>query len=297
MGSTNGSRSSLRQTNEDRCLRLCQIPHMALPVGSNRSEWTRSSRFLSAVNRPVWPRLSKLWVLLANVTKVLQPGADPFDPGCFGWCLLGGKSVDHTSTHAAFLVRYNMELSITSAKREVEICPSSNASSAHWLVGTLLHLGIFSSLASAAWQLGGVGPFFSPSRQQYHSSDLSPSPRLNVWKQDVLRLLALLGEAGMLIPRPRGARQYGTAWWPPASPGSRCHNTSCIASNQCRLPIPTHLHHCGRMSDSSSKQSLPRVLRAGWQQKLSFCCRQTTSYFLIKSVAAMLDRKGVAQAN
>lgn len=76
-----------------------------------------------------------------------------------------------------------------------------------------------------------AAPFFPPYRRQYHSSDLSPFACLNVWKQDVLRLLALLGEAGMLIPHPRGARQYGAAWWPPASPGSHCHNTSRIPSN------------------------------------------------------------------
>lgn len=154
-------------------------------------------------------------------------------------------------------------------------------------IATLREFFIISRCCAANGRHGPL--FFPPSRRQYHSSDLSPSPRLNVWKQDVLRLLALLGEAGMLIPRPRGARQYGAAWWPPASSGSRCHNTSCIASNQRRLPLPPHLHRCGRMSDSSSKQPLPRVLRAGWQQKLSFCCGQTTSYFLIKSVAAMLD--------
>lgn len=82
---------------------------------------------------------------------------------------------------------------------------------------------------------GWRGPFFFLFRRQYHSSDLSPFACLNVWKQDVLRLLALLGKPGMLIPHPRGAWQYGAAWWPPASPGSRCHNTSHIPRN--------HRHH------------------------------------------------------
>lgn len=101
--------------------------------------------------------------------------------------------------------------------------------------GHIARLGEFSSLACTAWQTGGVAPFFFLFRRQYHSSDLSPFACLNVWKQDVLRLLALLGKPGMLIPHPRGAWQYGAAWWPPASPGSRCHNTSHIPSN--------HRHH------------------------------------------------------
>lgn len=98
--------------------------------------------------------------------------------------------------------------------------------------GHIAPLREFSSLACTAWQTGGVAPFFFPYRRQYHSSDLSPFACLNVWKQDVLRLLALLGKAGMLIPHPRGAWQYGAAWWPPASPGSRCHNTSHIPNNR-----------------------------------------------------------------
>lgn len=129
---------------------------------------------------------------------------------------------------------------------ETEICLSANISTQ--VIGWhIARLGEVSSLAFAAWQTGGGGGvvvvggggvapfFFLPYRQQYHSSDLSPFACLNVWKQDVLRLLALLGKAGMLISHPRGARQYGAAWWPPASPGSRCHNTSHIPNN--------HRHH------------------------------------------------------
>lgn len=79
-------------------------------------------------------------------------------------------------------------------------------------------------------------PFFS--MRQVHSSDLSPFARPNVRKQDVLRLLALPGKAGTLIPRPRGVWQYGAARSPPASPGSRCHNKSRIPPPRLSLPLP-----------------------------------------------------------
>lgn len=149
----------------------------------------------------------------------------------------------------------------------------------HWRYVSVIgwhfaQLGEFSSLACAAWQTRGTAPFFffffcccfPPCRRQYHSSDLSPSACLNVWKRDVLRLLALFGKPGTLIPRPRGAWQYGAAWWPPASPGSRCHNTSHIASNQ-RLLRHTSITVAG-MSDRSAKQPGPGVHWVGWLLQL-----------------------------
>lgn len=157
-----------------------------------------------------------------------------------------------------------MELSITLVKREATLI-SFGWQKGDWdmsvckhissvIGGHIAQLGDFSSLARSAWQTGSIAPFF-PYRRQYHSSDLSPFACLNVWKQDVLRLLALLGKAGMLIPHPRGAWQYGAAWWPPASSGSRCHNTSHIPSNQPPPPsLLPHLHHWVSMNDRSTNR-------------------------------------------
>lgn len=94
---------------------------------------------------------------------------------------------------------------------------------------------------------------------------------LNVWKQDVLRLLALLGKDGMLIPHPQGAWQYGAAWWPPASPGPRCHNTSPIPNERRNHPsrsaTPPSMR---RVSDSSAAQQEPRV-QEWYSTKNLFC--------------------------
>lgn len=70
----------------------------------------------------------------------------------------------------------------------------------------------------------------------------------------MLRLLALLGEAGMLIPRPRGAGNmvpHGDR--PPApAPAVTTHHAS-PESNGTR-PSRPHLRHRGRVTDSSSKR-------------------------------------------
>lgn len=63
-----------------------------------------------------------------------------------------------------------------------------------------------SSLSQVTRQIDAAALFCT---QQYHSSDLSPFACNNVRKQDVLCLLSLPGKAGMLIPLPQGAKQYG----------------------------------------------------------------------------------------
>lgn len=180
--------------------------------------------------------------------KVLWPPSSPLDLGCSGVrtrtsSSSGKKSVDPVVTLVALLsvtiwswaslwrgVRRN---SLTTQRwRYVRL--QTYQLGDLWAYCSTRGVFIISLRCMAN---GWCGPFFfsfPPYRRQYHSSDLSPFACLNVWKQDVLRLLALLGKAGMLIPHPRGAQQYGAARWPPASPGSRCHNTSHIPPNNQR---------------------------------------------------------------
>lgn len=185
------------------------------------------------------------------------------------------KSVDPISTLLALLsvtiwswaTLVKSEAALVSTLRRERDGDTSVCGDINSVIGGHIAQLEFSSLAFTAWQTGGVAPFFffTPYRRQYHSSDLSPFACLNVWKQDVLRLLALLGKAGMLIPHPRGARQYGAAWWPPASPGSHCHNTSHIPRN--------HRHHllfhhtsitvAGWMTGAANRQSQGS---SGWNE-------------------------------
>lgn len=206
--------------------------------------------------QPTWPRL--LWV--RTWTSFLEKCWSRFNT-------------------CSFIVSYNMELSITLARREaalvstlwrkrdgdMSVCKHIKSI----IGGHIAQLGEVSSLACAAWQTGGVAPFFSPYRRQYHSSDLSPFACLNVWKQDVLRLLALLGKAGMLIPHPRGAQQYGAAWWPPASPRSRCHNTSHIPNNHSHhlLFHHTSITEAGWVTGAPNSQSQGS---SGWTKNKNF---------------------------
>lgn len=61
------STSFLRKTNKDSCCRICQIEYMA-PELQVTSE---SAHFVCAVKRSAQHSASKLWVLLADLTKVL----------------------------------------------------------------------------------------------------------------------------------------------------------------------------------------------------------------------------------
>lgn len=109
--------------------------------------------------------------------------------------------------------------------------------SVQWLVAVCCSLAAL-IISPGRMANGWCGPFFST--QQYHSSDLSPFTRLNVRKQDVLRLLSLPGKAGTLIPFPRGARQYGGAYCQPGHPLSQ--RISALSTTQSHIYTCTHTH-------------------------------------------------------
>lgn len=117
---------------------------------------------------------------------MLQPEAARLTPAAVGENVFVEKSVDPVSTlFSGFIVSCNMaeeqerweEALLQSS--EDDVCKHVSAV----MAGHIAPLGEFSSLAVAAWQTGGVAPFFfllCPRRRQYHSSDLSPFGRLNV---------------------------------------------------------------------------------------------------------------------
>lgn len=86
----------------------------------------------------------------------------------------------------------------------------------------------------------------------------------------MLRLLALLGEAGMLIPRPRGAGNmvpHGDR--PPAlAPAVTTHHAS--PESHGARPSHPHLRHRGRVTDSSSKRGAAAQSPRGGMATKSF---------------------------
>lgn len=114
---------------------------------------------------------SELWVLVTDVTKVLQPGAVHLTSAALGENVdvFHEKSVDPVFNTCSFIVSYNMELSITAVESEAAPVSASMTGGRRRYVclridsligGHIAQLGDFSSLACTAWQTGGVAPFF-----------------------------------------------------------------------------------------------------------------------------------------
>lgn len=207
-------------------------------------EWVHRNLFLFRSEMLISAQHSRALGSGSRFDKGVVAWGSPLDPclfGCECGCLLGKVLILFQHSELYCQLQYGAEHHVGEEWRcsGLERCRYVCKHVSSVIGGHIAPLGEFSSLAAAAWQTAGVAPF-SPYRRQYHSSDLSPSACLNVWKQDVLRLLALLGKAGVLIPHPWGARQYGAACWPPASPGSRCHNTSHIPNRRYLLLLPDH---------------------------------------------------------